>query len=517
MRLSLAAARYAKRTFGPQPPEPAPGTMRGLGRTRPFMNQEARKIVSGLGWVSAASYANRALGFITTLILARLLAPDQFGAVAVGAMMVDVLKIFRDMGLGQALIYRKSEEAVANDTAMAMIVGLNLGLFVLAAVAAPWVARFFADPSLTPVLIVMSANLLPLGLRAVPDALIRKRGQFDRLAIPDVVPVFISSIAGVVLAAAGYGVWSLVARTLIASVLAATMIWWFTDYRPRMRFDRAVAAELFLYGKFVVGATLLSVALLNIDKLYLGRLGGVDALGLYTMAWIISSIPVTEFGHLLCRVAFPVFCQVNAQPAKLRDIFLGSHTYNAMIVAPIGAAIVLFGPDLTVLLLGEKWTGATRALQILAVASFARAISALIHELLRSVGQVRTVQTFTFARLVLLATLGVPALKLGGMESLCWLIFGSNIFVLSAELHSAARAVGVSTWRTVQPLARPVGIAILAVGLVWTGYVRLGVHDSLLAAILAAALAVAAYLGAVVATHRTLLNDARRLFAHREQ
>ena len=114
------------------------------------MSEEARKIVTGLGWVSAASYLNRAFGFITTLILARLLAPDQFGAVAVGAMMVDALKIFRDMGLGQALIYRKEDSALANDTAMVMIVGLNVLLFAIASVTSPLVSKFFGDPSLTP-------------------------------------------------------------------------------------------------------------------------------------------------------------------------------------------------------------------------------------------------------------------------------------------------------------------------------------------------------------------------------
>lgn len=477
------------------------------------MQSEAQKIVKGMGWVSAASYLNRAFGFITTLILARVLAPDQFGAVAVGAMMVDALKIFRDMGLGQALIYRKNEESIANDTALVLIMGLNGALLLLGAIAAPFVARFFSDESLTPVLIVMSGNLIPIGLRAVPDALIRRHGRFDKLAIPEVVPVLVSSIVGIVLALMGYGVWSLVVRTMLASLLAAVLIWFFVDYRPRLRFNPAIAREMFGYGKFVVGATLLNVALLNLDKLYLGRFGGIGDLGIYTMAWVVSSIPVTEFGHLLCRVAFPVFCQMNDDRGKLRQIFIGSHTYNALIVSPLAAGIAIFGPDLSRLFLGDKWTGIATALQILAIASFSRAISALVHELFRATGQVRVVQTFTFTRLLMLAILGIPALHFGGMTALCLLVLFSNLIVLSIELRMCAGAVEASTTDVLWPLLRPAALATITIGAVFLLYRWIDHRESLALAIAAALVSAAIYLGAVVVTQPTIVADARRLFS----
>jgi O-antigen/teichoic acid export membrane protein len=477
------------------------------------MQSEARKIVKGMGWVSAASYLNRAFGFITTLILARVLAPDQFGAIAVGAMMVDALKIFRDMGMGQALIYRKDEQSIANDTALVLIMCLNGSLLILGVIAAPFVARFFSDESLTPVLIVMSGNLIPIGLRAVPDALIRRHGRFDKLAIPEVVPVLVSSIVGIVLALLGYGVWSLVVRTILASLLAAILIWFFVDYRPSLRFDRKIAREMFSYGKFVVGATLLNVVLLNLDKLYLGRFGGIGDLGIYTMAWVISSIPVTEFGHLLCRVAFPVFCQMNTDRDKLRQIFIGSHAYNALIVSPLAAGIAIFGPDLSRLFLGNKWSGIATALQLLAIASFSRAISALIHELFRATGQVRVVQTFTFTRLLLLAILGIPALHFGGMSALCLLVLSSNLVVLCIELRMSASAVGASATDVVWPLLKPATLATASIGSVFLVYRWIDNRESLVLAVAAALISAALYLGAVVATQPNIVSDARRLFS----
>ena len=477
------------------------------------MRSAARKIISGMGWVAAASYLNRAFGFVTTLILARVLAPDQFGAVAVGAMVVDALKIFRDMGLGQALIYRKGEDSIANDTAFVMIMILNIALLLLAVFTSPFVANFFSDDSLILVLIVMSGNLIPIGLRSVPDALMRRQGHFDKLAIPEVAAVFISSVVGIALALLGYGVWSLVFRTLLASVVNATLTWLLAAYRPRLRFDKNVAHELFGYGKFVVGATLLNVVLLNLDKLYLGRFGGIGDLGIYTMAWVVSSIPVTEFGHLLCRVAFPVFCQVNSERDRLRQIFIGSHTYNALIVSPLAAGIAIFGPDLSRLFLGNKWTGIATALQILAIASFSRAISALIHELFRATGHVRVVQTFTFTRLIILAILGIPALRFGGMTALCLLVLSSNLIVLCIELRMSAGAVGASTKEVAWPLLKPAALATISIGAVFLVYQWIDSRESLALAIAAALASAAVYAGAVFATQPTIVSDARRFFS----
>src|SRR5688572_23539180 len=209
-------------------------------------------MAAGLGWVTASSYLNRAVGFFTTLILARLLAPEDFGLITVASMMIEVMKIFRDMGFSQALIHRQTEIEEASDTAFRMVVSLNLALFALAALASPLVARFFDDPSMTPILVIMAGNLVPIGIRSVPEALIRKATRFDKLVLPEVIPSLLSAGVGIALAMMGYGVWSLVIRTLLYSVLGAIMIWWFVDYRPQWRFNRRIAGELYHYGKFIV-------------------------------------------------------------------------------------------------------------------------------------------------------------------------------------------------------------------------------------------------------------------------
>lgn len=479
------------------------------------MSSEARKVVTGLGWVSAANYTNRLLGFVTTLILARLLAPEQFGLVAIAAMMVDVLKIFRDLGLGQALIYRRDDSPLAYDTALAMIVPLNILLIAIAAAISPLVSAFFANPSITPVLIVMSANLLPIGIRAVPEALLRRGVDFKKLAIPEVISAAVASVVGIAMALLDFGVWALVARTLTASILGALLIWGYVQYRPRLRFDRQIGRELFGYGRFVVGATLLSVALYNVDKLYIGKLAGVTALGLYSMAGMLANMPVTEFGHLLCRVIFPVLCDLNQDQQRLRETFLTAFRYNALAVVPLGIVLAMFGDEIATIAFGAKWHGAGPLLRVLALAALLRAISSVSHELLRATGNVQAVQRFIFARLIVLAVLGIPVLKFGGLIGVCSLIAITNFVVLGAELHRIASVLGCRSLEIVRQAVQPLVIAVLSIGLVYVA------HSSWFPAIsvwsVAAALLLSAvlYVAAVLLYDRRVLSEARTLLAGR--
>ena len=120
------------------------------------MTVGAKKVVSGFSWVALIVYANRVLGFITTLILAKYLAPEDFGLVAIASMIIEILNLFKDMGLSEALIYQKHDIKKASSTAFIMVVGLNLVLFGLAAIASPFAAKFYDNPSVMPVIILIS-------------------------------------------------------------------------------------------------------------------------------------------------------------------------------------------------------------------------------------------------------------------------------------------------------------------------------------------------------------------------
>lgn len=312
------------------------------------MNVTGSRIASGFGWVALSSYGNRVLGFVTTLIMAKFLAPADFGLVAIASILIEVLRLFKDMGLSQALIYTKEDIKRAANTAFWLMVGVNLVLFGLAAAAAPFAAKFYSNGLVTPVIILMSSNMVWNSLRAVPTSLIRKEIDFKKLVIPDIVPVALASAVSIVMAFKGCGVWSLVVRSLTWNIGGMLLIWKFTWFRPNFSFDKVVARKLWSYGKYIVGASVLFVALYNVDKFYVSKFVGIEALGFYALAIGIANIPVSELSHLVGSVMFPVFSKLNENPEALQRAVLKTLGYSTRISIPMAVGISAYGPSLIV-------------------------------------------------------------------------------------------------------------------------------------------------------------------------
>ena len=212
---------------------------------------DRRTIVSGLGWSAFIVYSNRAFSLLTLLVLAKVLEPRDFGIVGIASMIIEVLRIAKDMGLSEALIYQKEESPEAIDTAHTIMIGFGTLLFLIAVVIAPFAARYYSNPTIAPVVIIMASNLIWDAMRAVPRAIYRRRIDFRRLVIPEVVPVLLAAVVSISMALSGFGVWSLVVRTVLTSVLGAVLLKTPGLYRPRLRFHRAHARELFGYGRYV--------------------------------------------------------------------------------------------------------------------------------------------------------------------------------------------------------------------------------------------------------------------------
>jgi O-antigen/teichoic acid export membrane protein len=387
---------------------------------------DSRKALTGFGWIAVGDWTNRALGFVTTLILAKLLAPSDFGAVAVAMMTISVLHLFRDLGVSQALIYRRGDLEQAAGTGLMMVMAVNIVLCLITVGAAPLVASFYDNPVLLPVTAIMAMNFLWMGLSSVPESLIRKRVQFHRLVVPTIVPVAVGSAVGLVMAYQGYGVWSLVVRTQVVSVLGMALLWYFVPVRVTFAFDRAVARELFGYGKHIVAISVFYVILDNLDRFLVSTVVSVAALGYYTLALRIAKMPVTEFSHIVCRIMFPMLTRVNDNPDRLRRATLLMVRYSSLISIPMALGICIFGPSLVAGFYGPRWAPMVVPLQILALYAMVRSVTSLFGETFKAIGQPRLSQRFVLFRLLVIGALGYPATVLFGIPGMCLLMLGSE-------------------------------------------------------------------------------------------
>jgi lipopolysaccharide exporter len=400
-----------------------------------------RQVLSGFGWQAFNSYANRLVGLLTTLVLAKLLTPEQFGVVTIASMIIEVLQLLKDMGLSEALIYQKRDDAALVDTAHTILVGFNTILFVLAAAVAPFAARYYEAPIVLPVILVLSSNLIWDSLRSVPRTLIRRNIDFGKLVIPEVVPVAVSCVVSIAMALTGFGVWSLVAKTVIHSLLGFILVRQIVPYRPKFRFDRQAARELFGYGKFIVGSTVVLVALYNVDRFLVSSVMGIAAVGIFDLAMRISDLPVKQFSHMVGTVMFPVFAKFERSGEGAGRAFLKAFRYVALVCTPLAVGISVFGPPLILKIYGTRWEGLAEPLRWLAMYAMFRSLSSIISDAFKATGHPLLLMQSSMIKLAAIGGLGVPVLYRWGMTGLCMLIVGTYALTLVYELFRVTRIV----------------------------------------------------------------------------
>ncbi|OQA40642.1 MAG: Teichuronic acid biosynthesis protein TuaB [Chloroflexi bacterium ADurb.Bin325] len=429
-----------------------------------------RQVASALFWVALAQVASRGLAFVTLLILAKLVAPAMFGLVGMAMVALNALALFQDIGFESALIYRRKALDEASHTAFVTVILSSLALTVLALAAAPLVGRFFREEAVVPVMRVLALTILISSVGRVPLVLLSRELDFRRRIFPELTASVIASIAAIVLALRGFGVWSLVWRELLRVTLSSVLVWFVSPYRPRWQFNPAAARDLFAYGKHIVSSQTLIFLITNVDNAIIGRYVGDAALGFYQFAYNTSNQPATQIAGVLTQVMFPVFSKMaDGDPAQARIMraryYLTTVRYVTWITTPIAVATILFAPAFIRGLYGEVWAPAIVPLQLLAVYGFIRSIAANMGSVFRALGKPQWLTWIAVWRLVTMAGLLIPVSLRWGIDGVSWLsaIVAVVDFVISAWL--VGKLVD-APWRAYVRMLAPTWAAALAAGLV---------------------------------------------------
>jgi len=470
-----------------------------------------RKVAAGFGWGALISLSGNLVSFLATLILAKLLVPQEFDIVAIAAMTIEVLKLLKDMGLSEAIVYQKRDDHLALDTANTILVGFHTALFILACVAAPFVARFYKQPIVTPVLIVMATSLIWDSLRAVPRALARKNVEFRRLVIPEVVPLAVSSALSIVMAFAGFGIWSLVVKTVLHSLLGAVFLRTINSYKPRFRYDREAARELFSYGRVIATTTVLLVVLYNIDRFFVSKVAGLAALGVYELALRIAELPVKNFAFLVGSVMFPVFSRLDSTRAALRQAFLKTLRYAAFVSFPAAIGLSLYGPALVNAFYGPRWQAILDPLRILCLYGLFRSLSSIVLDALKGTGNPHLMRRVVIVKLVCIGGLGIPALMAYGVIGICWLIFVTYIVAFLLELRALCQQLEMTMLDALKALTLPATLSVVLVPAIYGSLTWLVITPNVVSLAIGIAVTVLAYIGAISLCDKRAVADVRSL------
>ncbi|MHB8858331.1 MAG: lipopolysaccharide biosynthesis protein [Thermoleophilia bacterium] len=423
----------------------------GLHQGRTLTKLTAHSIV----WMSSATLISRLVRTLVTLVLAKLLAPSEFGLFSLALIATSAFGIFREMGLSQALIFRRRDIDRAADTAFFLVPAQGLLMFCLAFALAPAISSFFNIPEASLLIRVLSLDLVVSSFGMVPAVLLERDLRFRAKFIPLVAPVIGYSVVAVIAAIFGFGVWSLVAGELARSFLTGTVIWFFTDWRPRLFFNWQLAKDLLSYGKHIVGASLTVLLFTNIDNIAVAKELGTENLGFYVFAFSVGTMPITYIATSVNRVLFPAYSRIQTDLKALSRAYAMSVEYMGMIAAPMALATATLAPVMLTFLYGDKWKGSVAVLQILAFYGLSRGFGTGAESILKSLGKPRLVSWVTYIQFILILPLLYTVTRNWGIVGVGLLFTASISVAVFTLIFLACRACGASFIKILSGLAYP--------------------------------------------------------------
>ena len=435
-----------------------------------------RQVASGMFWVALAQMFGQGLTLLVGLILPKLLTPSQMGLVGMAMLAVSAVELFQDAGLESALIYRREGVKEASDTVFITVIVSSVAICLGVILAAPLIGRFFREPAVVPIIRVLALTLPISSLGRVPYVLLGRELNFRRRIFPELTSSLIASAVVLVLAYRGFGVWSLVWREIIRQSLATILVWPFSSYRPRLRFNLRIARELFDYGKHIVSSQALVFLITNIDNAFVGRYAGKTALGQYQWAYNLSNRPAMLINRTVSQVMFPTFSKLaEGDREKMRAVraryYLTLVRYVAWIMAPITLAMIIFARDFILDLYSSAWAPTIVPLQLLAMYGFIRAIAANMGSVFRAMGKPQWLTSIALWRLItmviglyfVLVRWGLGITGVAGFS----LIVAVVDFVISAVLTGRLVDAPASAYarRVIPALIAALGAGLIAHGL----------------------------------------------------
>ncbi len=332
-----------------------------------MQDEKRHSSVGAFFWSFLEQGGTKAMGLIVQIILARLLSPSAFGVLAILLVVINLVDIVAQSGMGTALIQSKNADDTSFTTAFWLSEALAMAMYLLVFVAAPAISAYYAMPDLTRYLRVMSLVLLTNAANSIQRSYLQKTFDFKGLFRANTIAAFASGIVGIALAAFGAGVWALVAQTLSLSVFACLVLIHVVPWRPSFTFRKSEAGELFSFGWRMCVSGIINTLYTSVSELILGKAVPSSELGFYSQGRKYPTSVITMLTNALANVLFPTFSELADDKERLKAAVKRGLRLGTFIVAPSSVLFAVIARPAIALLLTEKWLPCVPIFQMICI------------------------------------------------------------------------------------------------------------------------------------------------------
>lgn len=371
----------------------------------------------GLAVSSLSTIISFIIQTATTIVLARIFSPQQFGAIAAVAIITNYADIIWQLGLGPSIVQKKQLEKGDISTANIASISLGIILFIVVSLFAQPISRL-VGLSNSFVLVIMALSFVLNSISAIPTSLLQRELLFSKIAVKDVSGNAIYFIMSVILGILGFGVWALVFATLIRYLVSLMLVLYYTRSFNQLNINRFSKRSFSAMMNFGIGYSIsrfLNVTTGQIDYLTVSRTLGEVALGVYSKAFQLMSVPANLIGQVVDLVFFPIMAKSQEDNQNLERIFLTFTNIMALFCFPISVGLFLFANEFVQLFLGSSWTAAVAPLKMLGLSLFFRIGNKITDPLFRAKGAVYERALLHFIQAVMTGIGAFVGVKQGGI------------------------------------------------------------------------------------------------------
>lgn len=395
-----------------------------------------RKTVKGFFWSSLESLFSQGQGIIFGIFLARMLSPQEFGLIGMITIFISIAQVFVDSGLSQSLIRKQNCTTYDYSTIFWVNIVIGLVCYVIIWIAAPFIAGFYGKPELVLLTRVTALAILIGSVTLIQQTILTKDIDFKTITKSSVSGTFVSGVSSLLLAYFGFGVWSLVWRTIINQVVRSAVLWNNNRWWPKLYCSRHILKDHFAFGSNILFISIVAALYKNFYNLIIGKTYSDKVLGYYTNADQYSLMPSSTISSITNKVSYPILSEMQNDNKRLKASISKLITTVMYVSFVMMFGLAAIAKPLFILVLGEKWLPSVVMFQVLCVAYAITPMHVINHNIMKIKGR----SDLFLKTEIIKYLIFTPLLILGAFYGITVLIAGIVLFYWIGYLVNAIYA-----------------------------------------------------------------------------